>query len=113
MRSRRRNFDTLAQAIERISGDGAVVVAGDFNVQYSKPHDRDAVTEFRKRLGLSDSGAGPELGVWNENDYILVRSGRGATISVEAAGEAKEFVNGRRALSDHPALFARLRVVPR
>jgi hypothetical protein len=113
VRSRTRNFEALAAAIERISGDGAVVVAGDFNADYSRPHDRDAVTEFRKRVGLSDSGAGPELGVWHENDYLLFRSGHGATMSVEAAGEAKEFVNGNRALSDHPALFARLRLVPR
>jgi hypothetical protein len=33
-------------------------------------------------------------------------------LAVESAGEALEFVNDGRALSDHPAVFARFRVGP-
>jgi exonuclease III len=112
MRSRRRNFEVLAQTIAKESSDRAVVVGGDFNVDYSRPQDRDTITAFRQRLGLSDSGAGPELPVWREHDFLLFRSGNGARLSVVETGEAKEFVNGKRALSDHPALFARLSVAP-
>ena len=112
LRSRRRNFEVLTQTIEHESEGRAVVVGGDFNVDYSLPHDRDTITTFRKRLGLNDSGAGPELPVWREHDFILFRSGNGARLTVVEAGEAKEFVNGSRALSDHPALFTRLSVTP-
>jgi endonuclease/exonuclease/phosphatase family metal-dependent hydrolase len=112
MRSRRRNFEDLTQAVERLSAGAAVLVAGDFNVDYSRPRDRDYITLFREKLGLADSGAGPRLAVWRERDFILLRDGSGATISVEEAGEATEFVSGSRALSDHPALFARLKLLP-
>jgi Endonuclease/Exonuclease/phosphatase family len=112
VRSRRRNFDTLAAAIDELSAGRAVVVGGDFNVDYSRPEDRDTLTAFRSRLNLADSGAGPQLPVWREHDFILFRSAGSATISVEDAGEATEFVSGARALSDHPALYARFRVLP-
>jgi endonuclease/exonuclease/phosphatase family metal-dependent hydrolase len=112
VRSRRRNFETLTRVIEMHSGNGAVIVGGDFNVDYSRPDDRDFISAFRARLGLRDSGAGPQLAVWRERDFILFRDGNGATISVLEAGEAREFVSGERALSDHPALFARVRLSP-
>jgi hypothetical protein len=102
----------LTRVIEKHSGAGAVIVAGDFNVDYSRPYDRDIITAFRTRLGLRDSGAGPEIAVWRERDFILFRDGNGARISVLDAGEAREFVSGERALSDHPALYARMRLAP-
>jgi hypothetical protein len=40
------------------------VIAGDFNVDYSYPSDRELIDDLRTKLGLSDSGAGPDLGVW-------------------------------------------------
>jgi endonuclease/exonuclease/phosphatase family metal-dependent hydrolase len=113
LNSRRRNFDTLAQGVEKFSSGRAVVIAGDFNVDYSDPGDREILTEFRSRLGLMDSSAGPKLAVWRERDFILSRSGNGATITIEDAGEATEFVSGNRALSDHPALYVRLRLSAR
>jgi endonuclease/exonuclease/phosphatase family metal-dependent hydrolase len=113
VRSRRHNFETLTRAIEKLSAGRAVVVGGDFNVDYSVPQDRETITQFRVRLGLEDSGAGPQLPVWRERDFLLFRSGIGAKITVESAGEATEFVSGGRALSDHPALYAQLRVVRR
>jgi len=111
--SRRHNFDTLAQGVERYSSGRAIVIAGDFNVDYSDPGDRDILKRFRSRLGLVDSSAAPKLAVWRERDFILFRDGDGATITIEDAGEATEFVSGNRALSDHPALYVRMRFAAR
>ena len=109
---RRRQLDQLAETIEQESADRALIVAGDFNVEFIRPLDRSLMLEFRDRLGLQDSGAAPELPVWRQRDFILYRSGRGARLEVEAAGEALEFTGQRRALSDHAALYARFRMTP-
>jgi endonuclease/exonuclease/phosphatase family metal-dependent hydrolase len=109
-KARRRQLRILADAVERHSGDRALIVGGDLNLAANRPGDWEAMSEFRERLNLRDSGAGPELPFWNSRDYILYRSGTGAEISVEQAGEALEFVDGNRTLSDHPAVYARFRV---
>lgn len=109
--TRRRQLAELAAAAERLSDDRAILVAGDFNCALDRPGDWDVMMDFRDRLALGDAGAGPALPFWRERDYILYRSGAGVTLSVEDSGEALEFVNGTRALSDHPALFARFRAV--
>lgn len=108
--TRRRQLRTLASAIEQQSGERAVIVGGDFNLAVERPGDGELMAEFRERLNLSDSGAGPELPFWRRRDYILYRSGMQAQISVAQSGEAVEFVDGQRALSDHPAVYARFRV---
>ncbi len=109
-RARQRQLTELAAAVEELSADRAVIVVGDFNTSFVRAEDRAAIHAFRKRLGLDDSGAGPELPQWRNRDFVLYRSAGGVTIEVEAAGEALQFVNAGRALSDHPALFARLRL---
>jgi hypothetical protein len=107
---RARQMEALAEAIERLSAGRAVIVAGDFNLSFSRPGDRDTMTAFRRRLALQDSGAGPELPAWLERDYILHRNGDDVALNVLEAGEAVEFTSQKRALSDHPALFARFAV---
>jgi hypothetical protein len=108
--ARRRQLRKLASAVERESGDRAVIVGGDFNLAADRPGDGEVMVEFRDRLNLRDSGAGPELPFWRNRDYILYRSGAHARLSVEQAGEALEFVDGRHALSDHPAVYSRFRI---
>jgi hypothetical protein len=49
---------------------------------------------------------------WRERDYILYRNGADTELEVERAGEAREFVEQDRALSDYPAVYARFRVRP-
>ncbi len=100
----------LAQAIEELSADRAILVAGDFNLAFYRPGDRELILKFRERLGLRDTGAGPQLPWWRERDYILYRDGSETTLTVLGAGEALEFVAQSRALSDHAALFVRFRV---
>jgi endonuclease/exonuclease/phosphatase family metal-dependent hydrolase len=110
--TRRLQLEVLAEGIERMSAQRAVIVLGDFNSAFARPGDRENIMSFRRRLGLLETGAGPELPIWRERDFILYRSGALGILSVEAAGEAKEFVSGGRALSDHPGLTARFRATP-
>jgi hypothetical protein len=53
------------------------------------------------------------LSYWRERDYILHRDGTATALRVEQSGEALEFVERGRALSDHPAIYARFRITPR
>lgn len=110
--ARRMQLDQLADAIEGASSERAVIVAGDFNIAFIRPLDRDMFVHFRKRLGLSDSGAAPELPIWRERDAILYRSGSEVRLEVVEAGEALEFTSRENALSDHAALFARFALSP-
>ncbi|HXV36650.1 MAG TPA: endonuclease/exonuclease/phosphatase family protein [Myxococcota bacterium] len=108
-RIRREQLELLARAIEARPAARALIVAGDFNVEFNRSSDRETILNFRRRLQLGDTGAGPELPYWRERDYILFRAGRETQLRVERAGEAREFVDRDRALSDHPALFAEFR----
>jgi hypothetical protein len=110
LEARRKQLAILAQAIEESSAERAVIVGGDFNLAFNRPGDREAMADFRREVGLEDCGAGPELPRWRERDYILFRSSAQVILHVEEMGEAKEFVNGDLALSDHPAIYARFRV---
>jgi endonuclease/exonuclease/phosphatase family metal-dependent hydrolase len=102
-------LDQLAEAIERDSSGRAVIVGGDFNLARIRLKDRPLKDRFGKRLGLRDSGAGPELPFWRERDFVLFRDGGATRLTVLASGEAQEFVNRGRALSDHPALYVNFR----
>jgi len=107
---RGQQLDDYAVKIEALSPGRAIIVSGDFNADFRRSADRVQLMDFRNRLALQDSGAGPELPYWRDRDYILYRGGPDVTLMVEEAGEALEFTSGDHALSDHPALFARFRV---
>ena len=110
--ARSAQLDQLAEAIERLSSDRPVIVAGDFNLATIRTSDRSLKNLFAERLGLQDAGAGSELPFWRDRDFVLYRSGAHMQLSVLNAGEAKEFVNRKRALSDHPALWVNFRLEP-
>jgi len=107
---RGQQLDILARAIEARPKMRAVIIGADFNAAFNRVGDREHFMRFRSRLKLRDSGAGPELSYWRERDYILYRSGTATVLHVEQAGEGLEFVERDRALSDHPAIYARFRV---
>jgi endonuclease/exonuclease/phosphatase family protein len=113
--ARGKQLTTLQERVESLSGDSALVVAGDFNSQAREPADEVLLKSFVDRLGLVDSGArsAPE-GDFRDKliDYIFVRSGSSASLRVLQSGEAREFEQHFQPLSDHPALFARLEVTP-
>jgi len=103
-------FIEIGDGIEKLSPGRAVIAAGDFNVAFIRPGDREMMMNFRERVHLDDTGAAPEVPFWRERGFVLYRSGEKAKLTVEASGEAKEFVNRHRALSDHAALWVRVRV---
>ena len=102
----------LACAIDAAGSERPLIVAGDLNLSYALPGDREVITLFREHLGLADSGAGPEHPHWRERDYILYRDGAAARLRSARSGEDGEFVRDGYALSDHPALFAEFRLIP-
>jgi len=106
-------LDILARAIEARPKTRAVIIGADFNAAFDRLGDRENFRRFRRRLELRNSGAGPELSHWRERDYILYRGGTATELHVEQAGEALEFVERDRALSNHPAIYARFRVTLR
>ena len=106
---RQRQLSHLVRWIDRESPGRAVVVAGDFNSALSRMENVEAMRTFKRRTALADAGAGGELPQWPRRDFIFVRDGEHVSIDVVESGEALEFVNRTRALSDHPAAYARLR----
>jgi endonuclease/exonuclease/phosphatase family metal-dependent hydrolase len=105
-------LDHLARRVQSLSGDGPLVVAGDFNSDASNDADRGLLDRFRESLRLADTGARrADDGRFADEriDYIFYRAGGGVAIEPVAVGEAREFELRHAPLSDHPALFARLR----
>jgi hypothetical protein len=109
---RARQLEVITRAIHARPKSRAVIIGGDFNSVFNQASDRETIARFRRRLGLRDSGAGPELRHWRERDYILYRDGEKTKLQLQQAGEAREFVARERALSDHPAVYAQFRVTP-
>jgi endonuclease/exonuclease/phosphatase family metal-dependent hydrolase len=107
---RARQLNHLVRWIERESVGRAVVVTGDFNTALSRMENVEAMRSFKQRTRLADVGAGPELPQWPRRDFIFVRDGEHVALNVVESGEALEFVSRTRALSDHPAAYARLEV---
>jgi endonuclease/exonuclease/phosphatase family metal-dependent hydrolase len=109
--ARRAQLELLAERLRETSNGVPLVVGGDLNLHHDDPRDRALLDRFVVALGLADSEARPEPGSgWSRIDYLLTRSGDAASIEVLGAGMAGEFVHDGAPLSDHPALWARLRV---
>ena len=105
-------LERLRAEIEKRSDGTALIVGGDFNLAHEDPSDAALLRDFLEPLALRDSGARLEDdGRWLRRiDYLFYRSGRGIRLAPVAAGEAAEFADGGRPLSDHPAIYARFRV---
>ena len=109
--ARVRQLELLAERINAISGDRALILAGDFNLDASRPEQREALRAFADGLELRDSGASPSPGSgWRQLDYVFYRSGAQVEIELLEAGEALEFRDAASPLSDHPALSTRFRI---
>lgn len=110
-RTRAEQLDRLASRMRELSGDRPVVVGGDFNLRWDVPEDRAQLEQFLVQTELIDSGAVPsEPELWTRVDYLFYRSGGETPLEVLAAGQDREFVYEGGPLSDHPALFLRLKV---
>ncbi len=112
--ARRAQLAELRAHLERSAAGAALVVAGDLNLDGAEPRDAALRDEFASALGLVDTGAAALPGsAWRRLDYVFRRDGTGVLLQVLEAGEAREFVDdAARPLSDHPALFVRLRARP-
>jgi len=111
--ARDEQLQRLTERVRALSAGAALIVAGDLNLDYENAADRALLDRFTRELSLSDTGARPDAdGAFAHKriDYVLFRSGAGAVLELEAAGEAREFADGPTPLSDHPALFARFRI---
>jgi len=109
--ARRSQLDQLRRNIEAEVPAGALILAGDLNLDAADPEDVVLRDAFTSALGLSDSGAGGGRR-WPIIDYIFYRSGGGVELEVLEAGEDADFVHRGAPLSDHPAIFARFRTRP-
>ena len=111
--ARSRQLDTIVRTDDERARGEALIVAGDLNLDQSDPADMQLLESFKSRLGLRDSGArGRAENGWSVLDYILLRDGTGASLRVLEAGEATGFQHDAAPLSDHPALFAQVRLGP-
>ena len=113
MEVRESQLAELIALIARESPGRAVIVAGDFNTALDRMENVEAMRVFKQGTGLVDAGAGPDLPQWARRDFIFARDGDAVAVKLMGSGEASEFVNRNRALSDHPATYARFEVQPR
>jgi hypothetical protein len=110
---RRSQLAALRGWIATLSGNGAFVIGGDFNLSRDREHDAALLAAFKADMGLRDAGAMTRRDEpWSRLDYILYRSGPELELSVVEAGVAREFEYRGKPLSDHPALFARFELRP-
>ena len=104
----------IKQIVEKVtletSGE-TLIVAGDLNLNWNDPEDLSLLEAFSNDLELKDSlkGIQAERG-WPILDYILYRNGKATFLEVLEAGEDISFKYEKRPLSDHPALFLKIRV---
>ena len=111
--ARRAQLEELRGYLEREAAGAPLVLGGDLNLDAADPADTALRDEFVVALGLLDTGAvpAPDSG-WKRLDYLYFRDGAVVRVELVDAGEAREFVDAGAPLSDHPALFARLRARP-
>ena len=111
--ARRAQLDGLRGYLEREAAGAPLVLGGDLNLDAADPADAALRDEFVAALGLLDTGAAAAPGsAWEHLDYLYRRDGTAVRVEVLEAGEAREFVASGAPLSDHPAIFARLRARP-
>ncbi len=104
-------LESLRAYLAQAAADEPLIVAGDFNLDAASAEDKALLDGFSAALGLADSGARARPGsLWTVLDYIYVRDGDGVRLEVLGAGEDLDFVENEVPLSDHPAIFARIRV---
>jgi endonuclease/exonuclease/phosphatase family metal-dependent hydrolase len=109
--ARAAQLERLAGAIEARSAGRALLVGGDFNLEWDDPADRDLLERFAGRLGLAIAAQTPADGWDGHLDYLLLRSGAAGCLEAHDVGKDEGFVDAdARPLSDHPAIRARLRV---
>ena len=104
----------IKQIVEKVTLETSgeiLIFAGDLNLNWNDPEDLSLLEAFSNDLELKDSlkGIQAERG-WPILDYILYRNGRTSSLEVLEAGEDISFKYVEGPLSDHPALFLKIRI---
>ena len=107
--SRKIQLEHIVSMINKKRINGALIVAGDLNLNSKDPEDMKLLEKFKNDLGLNDAFKGYEIDEkWSILDYILFRQGKEINLSIVTAGEDESFVTEEGPLSDHPAHFLEL-----
>lgn len=98
----------FARFVEQRSRNRPVIIAGDFNLNWTFPVMRRSLESFIKRLGLTRvaEAENPK----NPIDHILYRGAGRIGLSVISAGLARGFTVNGQPLSDHEPVTATFRV---
>jgi len=103
--ARAAQLERLAAAMETQSAGRPLVVGGDFNLEWDEPRDRALLERFAARLGLHVAAQTPPDGWDSHLDSLWIRGVQRAD-----GGKDGRFVQADgEPLSDHPAIFARVR----
>lgn len=100
----------LTKVKQVISGE-ALIVAGDLNLRWNDSEDRALLENFMADLSLKDSVGGIQIERgWPVIDYILYRNGEKTSFEVLEKGQDLNFETEKGPLSDHPALYLKLKI---
>ena len=107
--SRKIQLEHIVSKISEKKINGALIVAGDLNLNSKDPEDVKLLENFKNDLGLTDVFENYEINEkWSILDYILIRQGNEIKFRIVSAGEDESFISEKGPLSDHPALFLEL-----
>ena len=107
--SRKIQLEHIVSKISEKKINGALIVAGDLNLNSKDPEDVKLLENFKNDLGLTDVFENFEINEkWSILDYILIRQGNEIKFRIVSAGEDESFISEKGPLSDHPALFLEL-----
>tara|TARA_Y100000590_G_scaffold136257_1_gene155989 strand:+ start:3607 stop:4407 length:801 start_codon:yes stop_codon:yes gene_type:complete len=100
----------LTKVKQELSGE-ALILAGDLNLNWNDDQDRLLLENFKSNLGLLDpiNGVQVESG-WSIIDYILYRNSEKTSFDVIKKGQDIKFLTEKGPLSDHPALYLKLKI---
>ena len=109
--ARKKQLEQLAFSIEKAVRKEAIIVGGDFNLDWDDNEDKKLLYSFLDRLKLTLAVRGGASNKrWRTLDYIFFRSGLNAQLRVADSGEDFSFSPDSQPLSDHPAIYANFSV---
>ena len=108
---RENQLNQISTKVKQKLIDEALILAGDLNLKWNDVQDRSLLENFKNDLDLSDpiDGIQVERG-WPVIDYILYRNGEETSFEVLESGQDLNFQTEEDHLSDHPALYLKLKI---
>ncbi len=110
--ARQDQLDRLAEALETHSRGQAIVIGGDFNLNWNDADDRDQLRQWLSRTGLSIAVLTPEGARERRVDYLFTRAALDSELVCDEGGIVPDLSGPTDApLTDHPALRSTCRVL--